>query len=141
MIGGEIVRGSNWTRVHRDAAGWRAYISTAAYSDREEISIYLTGSNYSRTTRVYLTETDGKKRRIDADKTAAAVLGLLQAVTEEIADLADLAENVKAYEEKKAAVIRLIEEIRETAGKSYDTARALGLYPDSYKPFYSASIH
>ena len=144
MIGGEVFRGSNYTsaRRTRTGEGWNAYVSSSTYGNREYITIYPTGvGSEQREIQVVLSEAEGKKPRIDGDKTAESVRGLLQSVTEEITKSAVFAENVKALEAKKAAVMQMIEEIRGTVYGNYETVKAFGLYPDSYRPFYSRTVY
>ena len=117
---------------------WRAYVNER-YSWKE-IEIYMKGNSTKKMcVRIELKTEEGKKPRIDATKTAENMRVSLAARLEEIEKIGTFAGNVKALEEKKAAVLAMIEDIKKSANAGLDTVRDFGLYA-SYKTFEAARV-
>lgn len=117
---------------------WRAYVNER-YSWKE-IRIYMKGNSSKEIcVRVELKTEEGKKPRIDAAKTAENMKASLNARLEEIEKIGTFAGNVKALEEKKAAVLAMIEDIKKSANAGLDTVRDFGLYAN-YRPFETARV-
>lgn len=117
---------------------WRAHVSER-YSWKE-IHICMKGNSTKETCiRIELKTEEGKKPRIDAAKTAENMRMSLTARLEEIEKIGTFAGNVKALEEKKAAVLAMIEDIKKSANAGLDTVRDFGLYAN-YRPFEAARV-
>lgn len=139
LIGGKIRE--DWRgdkSAYAEGEFWRAYVNER-YSWKE-INIYMKGNSTKETcVRIELKTEEGKKPRIDAAKTAENMRSSLAARLEEIEKIGTFAGNVKALEEKKAAVLAMIEDIKKSANAGLDTVRDFGLYAN-YRPFEAARV-
>ena len=139
LIGGKIRE--DWRgdkSAYAEGDFWRAYVNER-YSWKE-IKIYMKGNSTKEIcVRVELKTEEGKKPRIDATKTAENMRASLAARLEEIEKIGTFAGNVKALEEKKAAVLAMIDDIKKSATAGLDTVRDFGLYAN-YRPFEAARV-
>lgn len=144
IIGGTVEKGWRDRYAKRTGDGWRAYVSERSYGGKF-IQIYLdihgTDREYEAEIPIYTVEESGKRPRVDAEKIADAMKKKIAAYIDEIEKTAVFAERVPALEEKKAAVIRLLEEIREeTKNANYRTVELFGLEEKCYSLFHAADI-
>lgn len=130
-LGTEVTE-NRWGRkeARRTADGWRAYISESSYSKTKYICIYLDNNRGNAEIEFKLTTADGKKPRIDAEKTAENLKRFINGKIDTFTKTADFAEKVKAMEEKKRAALAMLAEISKETTASYDTVRAFGLQTD-----------
>lgn len=139
LIGGKIRE--DWRgdkSAYAEGDFWRAYVNER-YSWKE-IKIYMKGNSTKEICiRIELKTEEGKKPRIDATKTAENMKASLTARLEEIEKIGLFAGNVKALEEKKAAVLAMIEDIKKSANAGLDTVRDFGLYA-GYRTFEAARV-
>lgn len=139
LIGGKIRE--DWRgdkSAYAEGKFWRAYVNER-YSWKE-IKIFMKGNSTKEICiRIELKTEEGKKPRIDAAKTAENMKASLAARLEEIEKIGLFAGNVKALEEKKAAVLAMIEDIKKSANAGLDTVRDFGLYAN-YKTFEAARV-
>lgn len=139
MIGGEVDRGRTYTAARRQWEFTRASVSEDY--GRDYINIYLAG-DYKRelSLNVTLKKEDGKKARIDGVKTAADIESRIESNVAKMQNIADFAEHEKALEEKRAAVIKLADEIKAACKGLYEISDDFGFTLDSYSVFKSGRV-
>lgn len=139
MIGGEVDRGRTYTAARRQWEFTRASVSEDYGKDY--INIYLAG-DYKRelSLNVTLKKEDGKKARIDGVKTAADIESRIESNIAKMQNIADFAEHEKALEEKRAAVVKIAEEIKAACKNLYEVSDDFGFTLNSYSVFKSGRV-
>ena len=140
MIGGEVDRGGRtYTAARRQWEFTRAYVSEDY--GRDYINIYLSGNGRRELSlNVTLKQEPGKKARIDGVKTAADIESRIESKIAEMQNIADFAENEKALEEKRAAVVKLAGEIKAACKGLYEVSDDFGFTLESYSVFKSGRV-
>lgn len=140
MIGGEVDRGGRtYTAARRQWEFTRAYVSEDY--GRDYINIYLSGNGRRELSlNVTLKKEDGKKARIDGVKTAADIESRIESKIAEMQNIADFAEHEKALEEKRAAVVKIAEEIKAACKGLYEVSDDFGFTLNSYSVFKSGRV-
>lgn len=126
VMHGSVEDGWNGKRAHysNEAEGVRAHIDDR-YT-KHWITLYTVG-NYQRSFEIILTETDGRKPRIDAGKTAEKMRDFIAGLMQEISNTAEFAERVKALEEQKRAILEAVQELSKAAAVAeYGIRQAFG---------------
>lgn len=140
MIGGEVDRGGrNYTAARRQWEFVRAYVSEDY--GRDYINIYPAGDYQQKLSlNVTLKQEPGKKSRIDGVKTAADIESRIESNIAKMQNIADFAEHEKALEEKRAAVVKIVEEIKAACKGLYEVSDDFGFTLDSYSVFKSGRV-
>ena len=138
IIAGEVVDRWGGKQAYKTGDGWRAYVEDR-YS-KHWACIGIDKWNYNRSFEIVLTEEENKKPRIDASATAEKMRDLIDGLKDEMQKTADFAENVKVLEEKRAAVVKIAEEIKAACKGLYEVSDDFGFTLNSYSVFKSGRV-